>query len=151
MLSFLVPVSAWILVFVLQVFLRSSRQFWDGTPHEPTTASCPALSVSLPYNHSTLCRLSYRHFVIHNCFSSAVPIKTPPAQKLPKKAPKVQIKQESSSEEESSEEDESKANIAKAPCKSRVKTPAKPAVQVKQEESSSEDSDDSKCDRFACK
>jgi len=80
-----------------------------------------------------------------------VPVKTPPAQNLPKKAPTVQIKQQSSSEESSSEEDEPKAKVSKAPFKTPVKTPAKPTVQVKQQDSSSEDSDDSKCDRFSHK
>jgi hypothetical protein len=79
-----------------------------------------------------------------------VPVKTPPAKKLPNKSPTVQVKQQSS-EEESSEEDQPKAKVAKAPSATPVKTPAKPAVQVKQEDSSSEDSDDSKCDRFICK
>ena len=92
------------------------------------------------------------HSVIQGCFSSAVPVKTPPAQKQPpKKAPTVQIKQQSSSEESSSEEDEPKAKVAKAAFKTPVKTPAKPTVQVKQDDSSSEDSDDSKCDRFSSK
>jgi hypothetical protein len=93
----------------------------------------------------------HKHSVIYSWFSSAVPVKTPPEQKLPKKVPTVQIKQESSSEEESSEEDEPKAKVGKAPFKSPVKTPAKPSVQVKQEESSSEDSGDSKCNMFTCK
>jgi len=80
-----------------------------------------------------------------------VPVKTPPVQKSPKKAPTIQIKQQSSSEESSSEEDEPKAKVAKAPIKTPVKIPAKPTVQVKPEDSSSEDSDDSKCDRFSHK
>lgn len=80
-----------------------------------------------------------------------MPVKTPPKQELPTKAPTVQIKQQSSSEEASSEEDEPKAKVAKASFKTPVKIPAKPTVQVRKEESSSEDSDDSECDRFSCK